>query len=103
MEEKNPEIRYVHIGLIQICITTLFRQGMDVLVVVLVLDKIFVNPLNAIIGGVQYNLVNGIIWFNIKQNFFISITYLNIEDSVKIKIQTKGIGMKNTSSNLSIH
>ena len=38
-----------------------------------------------------------------KLNFFVSITDPNIEYFVKIKIQTKGIGMKNISYNHSIH
>jgi hypothetical protein len=37
-----------------------------------VLDKSFNDPLKAIIGGIQSNLVNGVGWFNIKPNYFIS-------------------------------
>ena len=52
-KKKYPEIRYIHIGLIQIEITTLFRQGIDAPVLALVLDKRFNDPLKAIIGGIQ--------------------------------------------------
>ena len=42
------------------------------------------------IGGVQSNLVNGIVWFNIKPNYFNTINDPNLEDTVRIRIKTKG-------------
>ena len=36
-KKRHPNIKYVHVGLIQICITALFRQGMDTQIAILVL------------------------------------------------------------------
>jgi hypothetical protein len=102
-KKKYPEIRYIHISHIQIEITALFRQGIDTPVLAVVLDKRFNDPLKAIIGGIQSNLVNGVVWFNIRPNFFISINDPNLEDTVvKIRIKTRGIDMKESSHDLSI-
>ena len=87
--KKYHDIRYVHVGLIQITITALFRQGLDTPILAVVFDKRLNNPLQSIIGGIQSNLVNGTVWFKIKPNYFISITDRNIENSVKIRIQLK--------------
>lgn len=100
--KKYPDIRYVHIGLIQITITALFRQGLDTPILAVVFDKRLSNPLQSMIGGIQSNLVNGIVWFNIKPNFFLSITDRNIENSVKIKIQLKNLSMDHNSQDLAI-
>jgi hypothetical protein len=67
-----------------------------------VLDKRFNDPLKAIIGGIQSNLVNGVVWFNIKPNYFIYINDHNLEDTVRIRIKTKRIDMKESSHDLSI-
>ena len=58
--------------------------------------------MKAIIGGIQSNMANGVIWFNIRPNFFIFINDPNIEDTVRIMIKTKGIAMKSNSHYLSI-
>ena len=45
--------------------------------------------MKAIIGGIQSNLANGVVWFNVRPNFFISINDPNIENTIpKIKRST---------------
>ena len=51
-KKKYPDIRYVHMGLIQITITALFRQGLDTPILAVVFDKRLNNPLQSIIGGI---------------------------------------------------
>ena len=58
--------------------------------------------MKAIIGGIQSNMANEVIWFNIRPNFFISINDPNIEDTIRIRIKIKGIVMKANSHDLSI-
>jgi hypothetical protein len=50
-----------------------------------VLDKRFNDPFKAVTGGVQSNFVNGVVWFNIKPNNFISINDPNLEDTIRIR------------------
>ena len=83
-KKKYPEIRYIHIGLIQIGIAALFRQGIETPILAVVLDKRFRDPIKAVIGGITSNLVNGIVWFNIKPNYFILIDDGNLEDTIRI-------------------
>ena len=45
-------------------------------------------------------MANEIIWFNIKPDLFITINNPNIEDTVRIRIKTKGIAMKANSHDL---
>ena len=99
---KYPDIQYIHIGLIQVTITALFRQGIDTPILAVIFDKRFSNPMKAIIGGVQSNMANGVIWFNIRPNFFISINDPNIEETVRMRIKTQGIDMKASSHDLSV-
>ena len=51
-------------------------------------DKRYSDPLKAMIGGIQSNLVNGLVWFNIKPNYFISINNPNLENTIRIRIKT---------------
>ena len=50
-------------------------------------DKRYTDPLKAMIGGIQSNLVNGLVWFNIKPNYFISINDPNLENTIRIRIK----------------
>ena len=50
-------------------------------------DKRYSDPLKAMIGGIQSNLVNGLVWFNIKPNYFISINDPNLENTIRIRIK----------------
>ena len=43
------------------------------------------------IGGIQSNLVNGLVWFNIKPNYFISINDPNLENTIRIRIKTTSL------------
>lgn len=58
--------------------------------------------MKAVIGGIQSNLVNGVIWFNIKPNFFIFINDPNLEDTIRMRIKTRGIDMNSNSNDLAI-
>ena len=101
--KKHPQIRYIHIGVIQIEITALFRQGIDTPILAFLFDKRFIeNPASALIGGIDSNLVVGNIWFRIKPNYFVSVTDPNIEDTLVLRIKTEGLGMKSNSENLAI-
>ena len=50
-------------------------------------DKRYTDPLKVMIGGIQSNLVNGLVWFNIKPNYFISINDPNLENTIRIRIK----------------
>ena len=50
-------------------------------------DKRYSDPLKAMIGGIQSNHVNGLVWFNIKPNYFISINDPNLENTIRIRIK----------------
>ncbi|XP_043697053.1 uncharacterized protein LOC122647811 [Telopea speciosissima] len=100
---KHPRLRYIHIGLIQIELTALFRQGIDTPVVIAIFDKRFLaDPINALIGGIESNLIHGSVWFKLRPNFFLSVHDPNLCDSVVLKIKTQWTGMKADSHNLAV-
>jgi hypothetical protein len=101
-KNKYPDIRYIHIGLIQIKINALFRAGIDIPIIALVTDNRFTCCHQALIGGFQSNLVHQIVWFNIRPNYFISVSDPNIVDTVRLKIKTQGMSMKANSHDLAI-
>ena len=102
MEKEISCIQYILIRLIQVTITVLFRQGIDTPILAVIFYKRFSNPMKTIIGGIQSNLANGVVWFNIRPNFFISINDSNLEDTVRIRIKTQELEMKSNSYDLAI-
>ena len=66
------------------------RLGLDTHIIAVVLDIWFNDPFNALTGGIQ----SGISAWSIKQ---ILSYYPNIEDAVKIEVQTEGIGIQQNS------
>ncbi|XP_059629547.1 uncharacterized protein LOC132272407 [Cornus florida] len=84
--QQNPFARYIYIGMVQIKITSLFRKGTDQPIPTLVMDNRFHNPIDALIGGVQSNLVNNVIWFKIKPNYFVYLSDPNIERVLQVKL-----------------
>ncbi|XP_059629546.1 uncharacterized protein LOC132272406 [Cornus florida] len=91
--QRNPLARYIYIGMVQIKITSLLRKGTDQPILALVMDNRFHNPVDALIGGVQSNLVNNIIWFKIKPNYFVSLSDPNIEKVLQVKLQLSNLKM----------
>ena len=87
-KKKYPEIQYIHIGLIQVTKTTLFHQRIDTPILAVIYDKRFIDTMKEIIGGIQSNLANGVVWVDARPNFFISINDPNLEDTVRIRIKT---------------
>ena len=54
-KKKYSEIQYIHIGLIQVTITALFRQEIDTPILAVIFDKRYSDPMKAITGGIQSN------------------------------------------------
>ncbi|XP_059668755.1 uncharacterized protein LOC132313828 [Cornus florida] len=100
--QQNPLARYIHIGMVQIKITSLFRKGTDQPILTLVMDNRFHNPVDALIGGIQSNLLNNVIWFKIKPNYFVSLPDPNIEKVLQVKPQLSNLRMDFDSQSLRI-
>ncbi|XP_059624661.1 uncharacterized protein LOC132267523 [Cornus florida] len=88
--------------MVQIKITSLFRKGTNQPILVLVMDNRLYNPVDALIGGVQSNLVNNVIWFKLTPNYFVSIDDPNIEKVLKVKIKLLNLQMDRNSPSLGI-
>jgi hypothetical protein len=74
LKAKYPKMKYLHIGLIQLKITGLFRTGIDTPIMIVCMDeRIINNPLNSIIGGAKSNLANRLLGVNIHPDFCISL------------------------------
>lgn len=52
-----------------------------------VLNNRFYDPIKPLIGGIQSNLVNSVIWFNIKPNYSVFINDSHLEDTKRIRIK----------------
>ena len=64
----------------------LFRVGMDISITAVIIDKRFTNPLKALIGRINSNLANGIVWFKVKPNYFISLVDFILTKSIKSRV-----------------
>lgn len=94
-EEINRDYhnaKYVHFGLVQIKMVGQFRAGIDAPILSIVQDeRMNWNPIDAIIGGVQSNLAGRIVAFNLRPNFYISITDKYIDYALRLRIELKGV------------
>ncbi|XP_059635288.1 uncharacterized protein LOC132277447 [Cornus florida] len=88
--------------MVQIKITSLFRKGINQPILALIMDNRFHNPVDALIGGVESNLINNVIWFKIKPNYFVSLTDPNIEKVLQFKLQLSNLKMDFDSPSLGI-
>ncbi|KAG0483001.1 hypothetical protein HPP92_011085 [Vanilla planifolia] len=92
LKRKYPKMKYLHIGMIQLKITALFRSGIDTPIMIVCMDERIINkPLSSIIGGAKSNLANRLFGINIHPDFCISLDDQNVEKTCTLSISLKGI------------
>lgn len=86
---RSKKYNQIHLGFIQDSKCPLFLGEKDISVLTSVMDnKLFVFE-KALIGGIQSNLYNGLIWFTIKPNYFLALDDPNLNWVLGLKIQTQ--------------
>ena len=83
---KNKKYKYIHIGLVQVGIKPLTREGLNTSILAVVRDARFLNFQDSLLGSVETSLSEGPISFESYPDITISLNDLNILDSIKRSI-----------------
>ena len=94
--------KYLHIGFVQVSIKPLTRIGLNTSALGCLRDYRNLYFKNSLLGLIEANLSNGLVFFNVGSNFSISLTDPNILDCLTLNLITSEYEMKLEIENLSI-
>ncbi|KAM3198755.1 hypothetical protein P3L10_034506 [Capsicum annuum] len=98
---KN-QFNYLHVGLVQVAIKPLFRQGLDIPVCAILRDARLLNFDDSLLGVIQSNLSDGPVYFNCYPNFSVDINDPNIMDVLTLNVKTKNMNSKDNTREIAI-
>ena len=94
---RSKKYKYIHIGLIQVGIKPLTREGLNTSILAVVRDARFLNFQDSLLGSVETSLSEGPISFEVYPDMTISLNDLNILESIVLEIKTHNYKMKQGS------
>ncbi|KAK2976061.1 hypothetical protein RJ640_024789 [Escallonia rubra] len=100
LEKHKRKFRYVHIGLVQIGITSLTKEGLDTHVWAALRDDRHLSFDDSLLGMVETSLCNGPMYFNCYPNFSVSLSDPHIMDVLTLDIKTQRYNMRPQAQNL---
>ncbi|KAK2987237.1 hypothetical protein RJ640_017427 [Escallonia rubra] len=100
LEKHKRKFRYVHIGLVQIGITSLTKEGLDTHVWAALRDDRHRSFDDSLLGMVETSLCNGPMYFNCYPNFSVSLSDPHIMDVLTLDIKTQRYNMRPQAQNL---
>ncbi|KAK2987236.1 hypothetical protein RJ640_017426 [Escallonia rubra] len=100
LEKHKQKFRYVHIGLVQIGITSLTKEGLDTHVWAALRDDRHLSFDDSLLGIVETSLCNGPMYFNCYPNFSVSLSDPHIMDVLTLDIKTQRYNMRPQAQNL---
>ena len=96
-KHKEKGFRYIHIGLVQVGVKPLNREGLNTSILATLRDKRFRNFKDSLLGTVESSLCKGPISFDCYPNFTISLEDTNLLKSLVLDIQTHNYVMEDGS------
>ncbi|PHT26901.1 hypothetical protein CQW23_33494 [Capsicum baccatum] len=96
------QFNYLHVGLVQVAIKPLFRQGLDIPVCAILRDARLLNFDDSLLGVIQSNLADGPVYFNCYPNFSVDINDPNIMDVLTLNVKTKNMNSKENTREIAI-
>lgn len=88
------QFNYLHISLVQVTVKPLFKKGLDIPVCALLRDAHLLNFNDSLLGIIQSNLADGLVYFNYYPNFSVVINSPNIMDILNLNVKTKNMNSK---------
>ena len=85
---RNSGYKYLHLGLVQICLQPLNRQGLDTSVLAAVRDARQLKFYESLLGIVETSLCSGAVYFTCIPDFTVSITDINLADVLTLNISS---------------
>ena len=102
INQFKSQFHYLHIGLVQVAIKPLFRQGLDIPVCAILRDARLLNFDDSLLGVIQSNLADGPVYFNCYPNFLVDINDPNIMDVLTLNVKTKNMNSKDNTREIAI-
>lgn len=109
IELFNPSVyrfkdmyQFLHIGLVQVSLKPLTREGLNACLMVALRDCRHLDFGDSLLGLVETSLCNGQVYFNCFPNFPVSLTDPHILKTLTLNIQTKGYNMIQNSEHVAI-
>ena len=96
-KHKEKGFRYIHIGLVQVGVKPLNREGLNTSILATLRDKRFRNFKDSLLGTVESSLCKGPISFDCYPNFTVSLEDTNLLKSLVLDIQTHNYVMEDGS------
>ena len=96
-KHKEEGFRYIHIGLVQVGVKPLNREGLNTSILATLRDKRFRNFKDSLLGTVESSLYKGPISFDCYPNFTVSLEDTNLLKSLVLDIQTHNYVMEDGS------
>ncbi|XP_073225611.1 uncharacterized protein [Cicer arietinum] len=92
-KHADRNYNFIHIGLVQLGIKPLTREGLNTSILCVLRDARFLNFQDSIISTVESSLCQGPIWFGRYPNFSLSLKDPNIASSLTLQIKTHNYKM----------
>ena len=96
-KHKAKGFRYIHIGLVQVGVKPLNREGLNTSILAALRDKRFRNFKDSLLGTIESSLCKGPISFDCYPNFTVSLNDPNLLKSLVLQIQTHNYVMEDGS------
>ena len=93
---------YLHLGMVQIAIKPLTREGLNNSVLTCIRDKRHRNFSDSLLGCIESTLSEGPIYFNCFPNFTVHLGDKHVTRSLMVDLKTHGFNMEEGSSNLAL-
>ena len=102
VEAYRHEYKYLHLGLVQVAIKPLTREGLNNSVLTCIRDKRHLKFSDSLLGCIESTLNEGPIYFNCFPNFSVYLHDHNVTRSLMIDLKTHGFSMEEGTSNLAL-
>ncbi len=96
-KHRDKQYKYIHIGLVQIRMKLLTKEGLNTSILAVLRDTRFINFQESLLSLVESILCSGPISFNCYPNFNVSLNDSNITKSLILQIKTHNYKMLDKS------
>ncbi|XP_043717644.1 uncharacterized protein LOC122665555 [Telopea speciosissima] len=94
LEQLKKKYNYIHIGLIQVAIKPLHREGLNTSILLALRDTRFLKFDDSLIGAIETSMCYGPVHFNCYPDISLPLKDENILDALKINLKSHGYNMK---------
>lgn len=102
IEKHKQKYSFIHIGLVQVSVKPLTRQGLNNSVLLSLRDSRHLNFRDSLLGSIESSLYEGLVYSNCHMNFSLFLFDPILLHGLKLNIKTHGYNMMKWSKPLII-